>query len=78
MLDLYSPFIFLIPRLLIQRYGVKAMPIHTLAVGGWVAYIISTFGVPFIPVFLTVTVGEFIAEWYLGYLLLYQGVKQRL
>jgi len=77
-LDLFSPFIFFIPRVLIQRYGIKAMPIHTLTVGGWVAYIISTFGVPFIPVFLTVSVGEFIAEWYLGYLLLYKGLEKRL
>ena len=77
-LDLFSPFIFLIPRVLIQLYGVKAMPIHTVVVGGWVAYILSTFGLPFFPVFLTVSIGEFIAEWYLGYLLLYKGVERRL
>ncbi len=78
-LDLMSPFVFLIPRLLIQRYGVKVMPIHTLAVGTWVGYILNTaFGIPLIPTILTVTIGEFIAEWYLGYLLLYRGVEKRL
>ena len=78
-LDLMSPFVFLIPRLLIQRYGVKAMPIHTLAVGGWVGYILNVaFGIPLIPTVLTVTIGEFIAEWYLGYLLLYHGVEKRI
>jgi len=77
-LDLYSPFIFLIPRILIQKYGVKAMPIHTVVVGGWVSYILSTFGLPFLPVFLTVSIGEFIAEWYLGYILLYSGVESRI
>jgi uncharacterized membrane protein len=76
-LDLLSPFVFLIPRLLIQRYGVKAMPVHTIAVGAWVAYIISTFGAPFAPVFLTVFAGELVAEWYLGYLLLYAAVEKR-
>ena len=61
-LDYISPFVFLIPRLLIQKYGVKAMPIHTLTVGAWVGYIISLFGVPFLSVFLTVSIGELIAE----------------
>lgn len=76
-LDLLSPFVFLIPRLLIQKYGVKMMPIHTLSVGVWVAYILSTFGLPFIPIFLTVTIGETVAEWFLGYILLYDQVKKR-
>lgn len=77
-LDYLSPIVFLIPRYLIQRYGPITMPIHTLTVGVWVAYILSTFGLPFFPVFLTVSIGEFIAEWYLGYLLLYKGVENRL
>lgn len=78
-LDLISPFVFLIPRLLIQRYGVKAMPIHTLVVGGWVGYILNVaFNIPLIPTILTVTIGEFVAEWYLGYLLLYPRIEERL
>lgn len=78
-LDLISPFVFLIPRLLIQRYGIKAMPIHTLAVGTWVGYILNVaFGLPLLTTMLTVGVGEFIAEWYLGYLLLYDQVAKRL
>jgi len=76
-LDLLSPFVFLIPRLLIQRYGVKTMPIHTITVGIWVAYILSTFGLPFFPIFLTVTIGETVAEWFLGYILLYHQVEKR-
>ena len=77
-LDYFSPFIFLIPRYLIQRYGTITMPIHTLTVGAWVAYILSTFGLPFFPIFLTVAIGETIAEWFLGYILLYTGVESRL
>jgi len=75
-LDMLSPFVFLIPRLLIQKYGVKMMPIHTLSVGVWVAYILSTFGLPFFPIFLTVTIGETVAEWLLGYILLYTVVEK--
>ena len=77
-LDLLSPFVFLIPRLLIQKYGVMMMPIHTLSVGFWVAYILSTFGLPFFPTFLTVAIGETVAEWFLGFILLYAQVKNRI
>lgn len=78
-LDYLSPFVFLVPRLLIQRYGVKAMPIHTLAVGMWVAYILNNLGwALFLPAAVTVSVGELIAEWYLGYVLLYREVEKRL
>jgi len=78
-LDYLSPFVFLIPRLLIQRYGIKAMPIHTITVGVWVAYVLSSLGwVLFLPAALTVAIGELIAEWYLGYVLLYQAVEKRL
>jgi len=78
-LDYLSPFVFLIPRLLIQHYGIKAMPIHTITVGVWVAYVLSSLGwVLFLPAALTVAIGELIAEWYLGYVLLYQAVEKRL
>jgi len=76
-LDMLSPFVFLIPRLLIQKYGIKTMPFHTVTVGVWVAYILSTFGLPFLPIFLTVTIGEIVAEWFLGYILLYNQVEKR-
>lgn len=76
-LDILSPFVFLIPRLLIQKYGVKTMPIHTVTVGLWVAYILSTFGSPFVPIFLTVTIGETVAEWFLGYVLLHPKIEKR-
>ena len=77
-LDYLSPFIFLIPRYLIQRYGTITMPIHTLTVGAWVAYILSTFGLPFFPIFLTVAIGETVAEWFLGYVLMVPLIKRRM
>ena len=77
-LDYFSPFIFLIPRYLIQRYGTITMPIHTLTVGAWVAYILSTFGLPFFPIFLTVAIGETVAEWFLGYVLMVPLIKRRM
>lgn len=71
-LDYFSPLVLLVPRLLIQKYGVKAMPIHTIVVALWVPFILNqTFGLPMIPLILTVGIGELIAEWYLGYLGLY-------
>jgi len=77
-LDMLSPFVFLIPRLLIQKYGVKVMIIHTATVGLWVGYVLNTaFGLPLLPTALSVGAGEFIAEWVLG-LLLYKGVEKRL
>ena len=77
-LDFLSPFVFLIPRILIQKYGVKAMPLHTISVALWVPYILNqTFGIPILPTIITVGVGELLAEWYLGYILLYSGVETR-
>lgn len=75
-LDYFSPFVFLIPRLLIQKYGVKAMPIHTIAVSLWVPIVLNqAFGMPLIPTILTVGIGELVAEWYLGYVGLYQRLE---
>jgi len=77
-LDYFSPFIFFIPRLLIQKYGIKAMPIHTLAVSIWVPYILNqVWGAPLILNVLTVGIGEVIAEWYLGYLGLFPRMKEK-
>lgn len=77
-LDYFSPLIFFIPRLLIQKYGIKAMPIHTIAVATWVPFILNqAFGVPLILNIITVGIGELIAEWYLGYLGLFPRVQKR-
>lgn len=78
-LDFLSPFVFFLPRLAIQKWGVKAMPVHTVSVALWVSYILNAvIGLPYWPVALTVGIGELIAEWYLGYVLLYPQVEQRL
>lgn len=79
--DLLSPFVFLIPRILIAKYGVKAMPIHTVTVAIYVAWLLNMY-LPFHPAIglsiLTVGIGELFAEWYLGYVLLYPRVEQRI
>lgn len=68
-LDYLSPFVLFIPRLMIQRYGVKTMFIHTIIVSIWVPYILNlVLGLPFILNVLTVGIGEILVEWYLGYL----------
>lgn len=78
-LDFLSPFVFFLPRVAIQRWGVKAMPIHTITVALWVAYILKMVAnLPYWPVALTVGIGELLAEWYLGYVLLYPQVEKRL
>ena len=83
-LDYLSPFIFLIPRYLIQRYGTIAIPIHTLSVGAWVGYLLMTQLPPefrpysFTVAFLTVTIGETVAEWFLGYVLIVPLIKRRI
>jgi len=75
--DLLSPIIFLGPRLLIMKYGIKAMPIHTIIVGIWVGIALNaTFGLMLTPSMLTVGIGEMIAEWYLGYILLYPRIEK--
>jgi len=77
-LDYLSPLIFFIPRWLIQKYGVKAMPIHTVTVSVWVPLILNwAFKIPIIPTILTVGIGELIAEWYIGYLGLYPRFAKR-
>jgi len=80
-LDYLSPFVFLIPRYLIQRYGVKAMPIHTLVVAlyvGWMGhYYLPFLGTTLVWMFAVFS-GELVAEWYLGYVLLYREVEKRL
>jgi len=71
--DLASPFIFLIPKLLIYKYGKTPLTlimttfIHVLFVAFWVAWLLYTlFGLPFWLSIFTVGVGEFIAEILLG------------
>lgn len=65
-LDLLSPIIFIIPKLLIHKLGYKGLVIHVAFIAIWVAYLLSTFGVPFAPSVITVGIGSFVAEMILG------------
>ena len=65
--DLASPFIFLIPKLAIYKWKLKAVPLHVLFVALWVAWLLYTmFGIPFWISVVTVGIGETIAEIVLG------------
>ena len=65
--DLLSPFILLLPKLLIWKFGLKAVPVHVIAVALWVSYLLNAmFGVPFWLSVLTVGAGEAAAEIGLG------------
>lgn len=66
-LDLLSPFVFLIPKILIMKHGAKMLPIHVLAVAVWVGFLLQLmFGTPWVIAAFTVGIGEFIAEIVLG------------
>jgi uncharacterized membrane protein len=72
--DLLSPFVFLIPKWLIYKYGnptwkrlTLTIFTHVLFVAFWVAWLLYTmFGIPFWLSVSTVGIGEFIAEVLLG------------
>jgi len=72
--DLASPFIFLIPKFVILKFGNPtwkhlslATFTHVLTVAFWVAWLLHTmFNMPFWLSVLTVGAGEFIAENVLG------------
>ncbi len=72
--DLASPFIFLIPKFLIWKFGKPTWQkltlttfSHVLFVAFWVAWLLYTmFGVPFWLSVITVGLGEFTAEILLG------------
>lgn len=77
-LDLLSPIIFLIPKYLIYRYKLKAVPVHVAFVALWVAYLLySLFGVPYWMSVVTVGIGETIAEILIG-VPLAVAIKKRL
>jgi len=76
-LDLLAVPLFVPAKLLIMKYGVKAVPLHVLSVGVYVAWMLNyIIGLPFIISFVTVTVGEAIAEIVLGVPLTY-AIKKR-
>jgi len=77
-----SPFLFLIPKHLIKRYGYKAVPVHVIFVGLWVPFLIclvnpNTPWMAYPPILLSVMGGEVIAEVILG-IPLAKLVKKRL
>lgn len=64
---LLSPLIFFGAKLAIWKWGIKAIPLHVVAVALWVPYLLNTlFGIPYWPLVLTVGAGEAIAELVLG------------
>jgi len=66
-LDLLSPILFLPAKYAIQRWGLKAVPLHVLSVALWVPFLLNQmFSLPFWVCVATVGVGETIAEVALG------------
>jgi uncharacterized membrane protein len=62
-LDLLSPFIFLIPKVLLWKHGLKTLPIHILFVAVWVGLLLQLqFALPLSISVVSVGVGELIAE----------------
>lgn len=62
-----SPLLFLVAKLLIWKYGLKAVPIHVVFVALWVPYLLTTlFGLPYWPLVISVGIGEAVAELVLG------------
>lgn len=75
-LDMLSPLILIIPKILIMKRGIRYAPLHVLTVGLWVGYMLHyILGLPLIQMILQVVIGETIAELGLG-LLVYRGVKK--
>lgn len=78
LLDLLSMFIFLPAKYAIQKYGVKAVPLHILSVALWVSFMLNNlFNIPYFASVLTVGLGEAVAELGLGIPLLY-AIERRL
>jgi uncharacterized membrane protein len=76
--DLASPFIFLLPKFMIYKWKLKAVPLHVLFVAFWVAWLLYTmFNIPYWMSAVTVGVGETIAEVLLGIPLAF-AVKRRI
>lgn len=65
--DLLSPFIFLPAKYLIQKFGLKMVPIHVILVAVWVGYLLNlVFHIPLIIGIPTVGGGEVVAELLVG------------
>lgn len=77
LLDWISPFIFIIPQIIVWKKGIKALPILIVSISVWVGFILHvTFNVPLITI-LWIAIGESIAEIGLG-VPLYHAFKRRL
>jgi len=62
-LDLLSPFIFVIPKLLIWKNGLKALPVHIVFIALWVGSLLYLeYGLPLQMGIISVGIGETIAE----------------
>jgi len=70
LIDLLSVALFIPAKIAIWKFGLKAVPLHIISVALWVPYMLCTvFQIPFIayiPLAVTVGVGETIAEAVIG------------
>lgn len=65
--DLLTPFVLLIPKLLIWKFGLKMVPVHVWAVATYVSLLLTSFyGGAFELYFVGAFIGEAIAEIGLG------------
>lgn len=77
LLDLLSPFIFLLPKYLLWKKGLKALPIHVLFVALWIGFLLErVVGVPLLIGIISVGIGESICEG-LG-IILYYGIRNKI
>lgn len=77
LLDWISPFIFVLPQIVVWKKGIKALPILITAISLWVGFALwFTFGVPLISI-IWIWIGEAIAELGIG-IPLYYALKRRL
>ena len=78
LIDLLSPLFFLPAKYAIQRWGIKAVPLHTMSVTLWVPYMLQTIlEIPFMATVVSVGMGQIVSELILG-LALYKVVRNRI
>lgn len=70
LIDLLSVALFIPAKIAIWKFGLKAVPLHIISIALWVPYMICTvFQIPFIayiPLVVSVGIGETIAEGAIG------------
>jgi len=79
-IDLLSVLLFVPAKVAIWKYGLKAVPLHVLSVALWIPIMICLGDTPWFvygTLFVTVGIGEIIAEILLG-IPLVMAIKKRL